>query len=208
MSKTTMNAVARSIVLTHRSILTCSRALAMMVISTLMVAACRPTGPVTSQSHALPGSGGAAPASSTPLRQRWLEMFARGYFPGRSGQIFVVPREGDVITERDPLYTFMHGSPWDYDTRIPVLFHGPAFIRQGQGGEAVSQQDIAPTLAALLHMTPVASVTGRVLTNALSPGAARPRVIAPIVLDAMRADYFDRYAGVMPTLTRMRREGA
>ena len=29
-----------------------------------------------------------------------------------------------------------------------------------------------------------------------------------IVLDAMRADYFDKYASVMPTLTRMRKEGA
>ena len=47
--------------------------------------------------------------TASPLRQRWLDMFARGYFPGRSGQIFIVPREGDIITERDPLYVFMHG---------------------------------------------------------------------------------------------------
>ena len=38
-------------------------------------------------------------------------MFARGYFPGRSGQVFVVPNEGDIVTQRDPLYVFMHGSP-------------------------------------------------------------------------------------------------
>ena len=29
-----------------------------------------------------------------------------------------------------------------------------------------------------------------------------------VVLDAMRADYFDTHADIMPTLTRMRREGA
>ena len=46
-------------------------------------------------------------------------MFARGYFPGRSGQVFVVPKQGWFVTSRDPLYRFMHGSPWDYDTRIP-----------------------------------------------------------------------------------------
>ena len=75
-------------------------------------------------------------------------MFARGYFPGRSGQVFVVPSEGEVITERDPLYQFMHGSPWDYDTHIPILFYGAPFISKGERNEPVSQQDIAPTLGA------------------------------------------------------------
>ena len=29
-------------------------------------------------------------------------MFARAYFPGRSGQIFVVPKEGRFVVSRDP----------------------------------------------------------------------------------------------------------
>jgi hypothetical protein len=135
-------------------------------------------------------------------------MFARGYFPGRSGQIFVVPREGDIITDRDPLYRFMHGSPWEYDIRIPVLFHGPPFIRTMQSADAVSQQDIAPTLAALLGTPPAPTFTGHALTAAVAATTERPRIIAVVVLDAMRADYFTRYADVMPTLTRLRREGA
>ena len=48
-------------------------------------------------------------------------MFARGYFPGRSGQVFLVPKQGRFVTSHDPLYPFMHGSPWDYDTHIPLL---------------------------------------------------------------------------------------
>lgn len=149
------------------------------------------------------------PASAAPVgqRQRFLEMFARGYYPGRSGQIFVVPREGDFITYRDPLYGFMHGSPWSYDSRIPMLFSGAPFIRQGQSASAVIQQDVAPTLAALLGMTPPATVTGRPLRDALGTSTGRPRVIALFVLDGMRVDYFDRYADVMPTLTRLKKEG-
>ena len=58
-------------------------------------------------------------------------MFARGYFPGRSGQVFVVPKQGWFVTSRDPLYRFMHGSPWDYDTHIPVLLLRRA-VRQGR----------------------------------------------------------------------------
>jgi hypothetical protein len=135
-------------------------------------------------------------------------MFARGYFPGRSGQVFVVPREGHVITERDPLYRFMHGSPWDYDTRIPILFHGAPFIRQGDWADAVGQQEIAPTIAALIGAAPPATFTGRVLSNAIAPNAGRPRLVVVVVLDAMRADYFEKYADVMPTLVRLKREGA
>lgn len=134
-------------------------------------------------------------------------MFARGYFPGRSGQIFLVPRQGDVITDRGDLYGFMHGSPWDYDVHIPLLLHGPGLVVGGVFGEATAQQDIAPTLAAFIGATPPATTTGRVLREAIRPGA-RPRVVVLLVLDGMRADYFDTYAAVLPTLTRLRSEGA
>jgi hypothetical protein len=149
------------------------------------------------------------PADTTsPLRQRWLDMFARAYFPGRSGQVFIVPREGDFVTERDPLYVFMHGSPWDYDTRIPILFHGAPFVKPGDWKEAAAQQDIAPTIGALIGAPALPTYTGRVLGNAVTTTMGRPRVVSVIVLDAMRAEYFDRYAADMPVLTRLRREGA
>jgi hypothetical protein len=34
-----------------------------------------------------------ADASAAAARQRFLEMFARAYFPGRTGQLLIVPRE-------------------------------------------------------------------------------------------------------------------
>jgi hypothetical protein len=135
-------------------------------------------------------------------------MFARGYFPGRSGQVFVVPRQGDVITSRDDIYRFMHGSPWDYDTRIPILFYGAPFVKAGAFSGAAQQQDIAPTLGTMVGVPATATYTGRVLTEALTGGTARPRVVSVFVLDAMRADYFDKNAAQMPTLTRLRRDGA
>ncbi len=135
-------------------------------------------------------------------------MFARGYFPGRSGQVFVVPNEGDVITSREDIYRFMHGSPWDYDTRIPILFHGAPFVKTGAFSGAAKQQDIAPTVGAIVGVPATATYTGRVLTEAIAGTSARPRIVSVIVLDAMRADYFEKHAAVMPTLTRLRREGA
>jgi hypothetical protein len=147
-------------------------------------------------------------ATTTSQREQWLAMFARGYFPGRSGQVFVVPNEGDIITSRDDIYRYMHGSPWDYDTRIPILFHGAPFVKNGAFSGAAKQQDIAPTVGAIVGVPATATYTGRVLTEAIAGTTARPRVVSVIVLDAMRADYFETHAAVMPTLTRLRREGA
>jgi hypothetical protein len=181
------------------------------VVLTFVVAGCASgggTAPGAANSQARTQPPPPAAAAASPLRQQWLDMFARGYFPGRSGQVFTVPREGDIFTERDPLYQFMHGSPWDYDTRIPILLHGAPFVRAGQWQDAAVQQDIAPTLGALIGAPALATYTGRVLTNAIAGGMGRPRVVSVIVLDAMRTDYFDKHAAVMPTLSRMRREGA
>jgi predicted AlkP superfamily pyrophosphatase or phosphodiesterase len=144
----------------------------------------------------------------TSERAHWLGMFARGYFPGRSGHVFYVPHEGDFVIDPSPLYAFMHGSPWDYDSHVPLLFHGPGIIRPGSWTTPVAQQDVAPTLAALLDIAPPATATGRVLEEALQPGRPRPRVIALVVLDGVRADHFDTHADAMPALTRLRRDGA
>jgi len=63
-----------------------------------------------------------AGAADLAARQRFLEMFARAYFPGRTGQLLLVPRKGDFITRSDPDYTYMHASPWWYDVSIPLMF--------------------------------------------------------------------------------------
>ena len=67
-----------------------------------------------------------ADAAAVAARQRFLEMFARAYFPGRTGQLLIVPREGDFITRPDQDVAYMHGSPWAYDVSIPLMFAGPA----------------------------------------------------------------------------------
>src|SRR5205085_8468953 len=116
-----------------------------------------------------------APASAAALaaRQRFLEMFARAYFPGRTGQLLVVPREGDFITRPDPDVAYMHGSPWEYDVSIPLMFAGPA-VKTGVYSMPAVQQDVAPTLAAALGVQMLPKVTGRVLP-VLRTDFARPR---------------------------------
>lgn len=104
----------------------------------------------------------------------------------------VVPREGEFVTRDDPSYRFMHGGPWDYDARIPLLLFGPPYIRQGAYSDSAILQDIAPTLAALLGLPLPPTVTGRSLQKALELSAGRPAVMLVAVLDGMRVDYLDR----------------
>jgi hypothetical protein len=144
--------------------------------------------------------------SKPATRQRFLDMWARSYYPGRTGQLLVVPREGDFITRPDANYTYMHGSPWPYDVSIPVMFAGPAVKAGVYSGTAI-QQDVAPTLAAALGVRMPPTATGRVLP-VLRDDFVSPRVVMLLVLDGMRRDYFDRYAALMPTFTALRQRGA
>jgi len=147
-----------------------------------------------------------ATRADAAARQRFLEMFARAYFPGRTGQLLIVPREGDFITRPDPDVAYMHGSPWAYDVSIPLMFAGPA-VKRGVCSAPAVQQDVAPTLAAALGVSMPPTATGRVLP-VLRNGFARPRAIMLLVLDGMRRDYFDRYKESMPTLAAQRQRGA
>jgi alkaline phosphatase len=56
-----------------------------------------------------------------------------------------------------------HGSPWDYDRRVPIMFYRPGTVgfEQPLGIEAV---DILPTLAALIDLKiPPDEIDGRCL---------------------------------------------
>src|SRR6185436_16113793 len=104
------------------------------------------------------GPQAASRARQGAARASALAMFARAYYPGRSGQIAVVPKEGEFITRRGT--DFMHGSPWDYDVRIPFLLWGPGRVRKGEFGAPVALQDLAPTLARMLGVA-LPGATGR-----------------------------------------------
>ncbi|HEX6051718.1 MAG TPA: hypothetical protein VFZ21_20765, partial [Gemmatimonadaceae bacterium] len=58
-----------------------------------------------------------------------------------------------------------HGTPYDYDARVPVIFYGPPF-KAGKFDELVGVVDMAPTLAVALNVSPTEAVDGRVLKSA------------------------------------------
>ncbi|KTC99902.1 alkaline phosphatase family protein [Legionella erythra] len=69
-------------------------------------------------------------------------------FPGRAGDLYLVPPPYQAM-ENHAEARVDHGSPWNYDSYVPLLFVNPAFKPQ-RLTRPVETIDIAPTLAALL----------------------------------------------------------
>ena len=59
-----------------------------------------------------------------------------------------------------------HGTPNDYDVRVPVVLFGSRF-KPGQYDQTATPADIAPTLASLTRVT-LTRTNGRVLSEAVA----------------------------------------
>ncbi|WP_404480201.1 alkaline phosphatase family protein [Novosphingobium sp. BL-52-GroH] len=98
--------------------------------------------------------------------QDWteLERVAASFDPERSGEVLMMTKRAVVPgTKAVPGYTATHGSPWDYDRRVPMLFWRKGLVRMEQA-QPVETVDIAPTLAALVGLTePAGTWDGRCL---------------------------------------------
>lgn len=108
--------------------------------------------------------------TSAELRQQRLQgahtRAALSFYPGRSGSVYYEMAPYVLLTE-EPTGA-EHGSPWDYDTHVPLLWFG-ASIRPGVYTRRVSIADIAPTLAAILRISAPAGFQGRVLEEVVRP---------------------------------------
>ncbi|MBI3284219.1 MAG: alkaline phosphatase family protein [Burkholderiales bacterium] len=81
---------------------------------------------------------------------------------------------GDILLVAKPYWYFgsgkrgtSHGSPYAYDTNVPLMIMGKPWIRPGAYGQYAEVMDIAPTLAHLLRVRPPAAAEGRVLVETL-----------------------------------------
>lgn len=87
----------------------------------------------------------------------------RGYHHKRSGDIAVV-LEPQWFEGGESGTT--HGSPYAYDTHVPVLFYGWG-ISKGSSADYQTITDIAPTLSVLLKIKFPSGTTGRPVVKAL-----------------------------------------
>ena len=89
--------------------------------------------------------------------------FSVGFFGQRSGDLFVL---------QEPYYLFeatgtSHGTPYDYDNHVPVIFLGPG-IKPGKYSTRIAVNDIAPTLAEILNVEQPSGSIGRILSEILN----------------------------------------
>ncbi len=68
--------------------------------------------------------------------------------PGRSGDLFVVPRYGFLVDPYDGLGS-SHGTPWEYDTHVPMIVWGGGVAPRTISTPS-TPYDLAPTLGSWL----------------------------------------------------------
>ena len=95
----------------------------------------------------------AVPPGTSPADLTMAQRFHESYDRDRSGDIAVAYAErasigmprgpGDVVAG--------HGSPWDYDRQVPILFWWPG-VKAETRDTPIETVDIAPTLAALAEV--------------------------------------------------------
>ncbi len=105
----------------------------------------------------------AAELAGPPDQARpFLGAYQRSYFAGRSPDVQLRFKEWYLVDAQ--AQGTSHGSPYSYDTDVPLLFFG-AGVRPGLHERPAGTVDLAPTLAALLGLRLPAEIDGRSLAG-------------------------------------------
>ncbi|NML93915.1 alkaline phosphatase family protein [Novosphingobium olei] len=109
--------------------------------------------------------------TGTPDTWSLLDRARASFYAPRSGDLVVILKRGVVpIVRPMPGIVATHGSAWDYDRRVPILFWR-AGMTPFEQPSAVETVDIAPSLAALIALKePAGTFDGRCLDLDAGPG--------------------------------------
>lgn len=106
-----------------------------------------------------PPPRGTDPTEYTLAQRQTLSAVA-----GRSADILFALQPGVTPGRGAPGGTLAgHGTPWDYDRKVPIIFWWPGSVRQ-ERTLAIETADIAPTLAPVVGLPTPAGLDGRCLS--------------------------------------------
>ena len=105
--------------------------------------------------------------SSAPMADPVARRVHHGFNSQRSGDVIVVFEPYNILFSlpddpADSRLTTTHGSPFSYDTHVPLIIMGRDFSA-GRYAQAATPADIAPTLAQALDIQSPSCSVGRVL---------------------------------------------
>lgn len=139
------------------------------------------------------------------LKEGWLERIWRGYVPGRSEDISIVP---NLPNFAGGFYSVNHSGPFEYLQQVPLVLYGPGRIKaSGRVHRPVTIADVYPTVGRSLNVR-LPQRDGSILKEALAADAGgRPRLVVTVVWDGVGRNVLERWPGRWPTLRRLEREG-
>ncbi len=113
--------------------------------------------------------------ASASASDRLVRAAALSYFPGRGGDLILVPKDGWMFAASGTT----HGSASADDQRVPILLFGKG-VKAGQYEDEASPADVAPTLAALAGISlplaegrPLRAAIPELAVPAATPNSAR-----------------------------------
>jgi len=104
-----------------------------------------------------------ADTASDPVARRWIH-----HLPPDAGVVLTVTLQPGSVWDIPNLLIAMHGQPSEDDAHVPIVFWGRG-VRHGSFAGRMNTVDIAPTLGALLGVTPLSLIDGHARTEALGP---------------------------------------
>lgn len=152
-----------------------------------------------------------------------MQHIYNGHVQGRSGDIYLVPKpysfmlgQWDLTTlgTNNPDLSTTHSNPWDYLTRVPMIFYGPGYVPPGETVETpVDIADLAPTYARLMGMD-LFEADGKALDE-IAPESGRgparlpkpPKVIFTLVIDGGGWNALQMHPDSLPHLAALRKQG-
>lgn len=102
--------------------------------------------------------------NEVPLNPTIRKMLNNGYYPRRNGDIQIILKPNYIDAWSNTGTT--HGLWNPYDSHIPLLWYGWG-IKQGRTNRETYMTDIAPTIAAMLHIQAPSGTIGNVITEVI-----------------------------------------
>jgi predicted AlkP superfamily pyrophosphatase or phosphodiesterase len=145
-----------------------------------------------------------------------MQNIYRGHVPGRSGEIYLVPKphrylSGDwdltTLDTDTPWMNTTHPNPWSYISKVPMIFYGPSVPEGLEVTRPVDVAGIAPSYAELLGMDGFESEAEPLREAFGNAGDDPPKVIFTVVIDGGGWNVLEQHPTSHPTIDALRKSG-